>query len=57
MDISLTKAGREVYDKFRSARLSTMYETLSALAPEDRFEFMRMLRQIRAALEQRLAEA
>ena len=56
VDISLTKAGKEAYEKFRSARLSSMYETLAALAPEDRFEFMRMMRQIRAALEKRLAE-
>ena len=54
VDISLTDAGREAYEKYRSARMSTMYETLSALAPEDRLDFMRMMRQLHKAFEEKI---
>ena len=54
VDISLTDAGREAYEKYRAARMSTMYETLSALAPEDRFDFMRMMRQLHKAFEAKI---
>ena len=54
VDISLTDAGRQAHEKFRTVRLASMYATLQALAPEDRLEFMRMLRQIRAAFAEQL---
>lgn len=49
IDISLTGAGRVAYEKFRTARLSSMYEVLAVLGPDDRKHFMRTLRQIREA--------
>ena len=54
VDVSLTDAGREAYEKYRAARLNTMYETLSALAPKDRLDFMRMMRQLHKAFEEKL---
>ena len=54
VDISLTDTGREAYEKYRAARLNTMYETLSALAPKDRLDFMRMMRQLHKAFEEKL---
>ena len=54
VDISLTDAGRQAYEKFRTVRLTSMYTTLQALVPKDRLEFMRMLRQIRAAFAKQL---
>lgn len=55
IDISLTPTGEQAYQRYRSARLASMYDTLSALRPADRMEFMRMLRQIRTAFEKRLS--
>lgn len=54
VDISLTDAGREAYEKFRAVRLQTMYETLSVLAPDDRLHFMRMMRQLHKAFAEKL---
>ena len=57
VDISLTPEGVNALEAYRTARLSTMYNTLKALPPEDRFDFMRMLRQIRKGFEQQLGAA
>ena len=57
IDLSLTETGREAYNKYRNARLSSMYESLSAIPPEDRFQFMRIVRQIHSAFEKRLNTA
>ena len=54
IDVSLTKRGQEAYDRYRTARLSSMYEILSVLIPQDRLHFMRMLRVIRDAFAHRL---
>ena len=54
VDVTLTEAGKKAYDAYRTARQSTMYEVLRVLAPQDRFEFMRMMRQLRTTFEQRL---
>ena len=51
VDVYLTPAGRKAHAKFRQARLGSMFQALNALPPEDRFEFMRMLRHIRQAVE------
>ncbi|MGB2985995.1 MAG: MarR family transcriptional regulator [Phycisphaerae bacterium] len=56
IDVSLTPAGRAAYEKYRSIRLGSMYESLTVLDPDDRVHFMQMLRQIRTAFEQRLSE-
>ncbi|UCE58538.1 MAG: MarR family transcriptional regulator [Phycisphaerales bacterium] len=54
VDIFLTPAGKKAYEDYRTTRMSSMYGVLRALAPEDRFEFMRMLREIRTAFEKQL---
>jgi DNA-binding MarR family transcriptional regulator len=51
VDISLSKTGRDAHARFRTARLGSMYAVLEALPPDDRLEFMRMLRQIRTHVE------
>ncbi len=54
IDISLTKAGKEAYDQFRTNRLASMYKILTVLKPDDRMEFMRLMRQLVAAFETKL---
>jgi DNA-binding MarR family transcriptional regulator len=51
IDITLTDAGREAYERFRHARLESMHASLGALKTEDRLHFMRCLRRIRQAFE------
>lgn len=53
IDMSLTKSGTEACDTYRAVRLGSMHEILSSLSPDDRLHFMRILRQIRRAFEQR----
>ncbi len=55
IDLSLTEAGREAYEKFRSVRLASMHHVLKVLAPEDRLNFMRMMRQLRSSFEEKLS--
>ena len=55
IDVSLTPAGEKAHKEYRAARLRSMRESLSALPPEDRLHFMRMLRQIHHAFADRLA--
>ena len=54
IDISLTSAGSKALEHYRQTRLSSMYEVLAVLAPEDRLHFMRILRQIRDAFADRV---
>jgi hypothetical protein len=42
------------HDKYRSARLGTMYALLSVLSPSDREHFMRIMRLMRESLEQKV---
>ncbi len=55
VDVSLTQVGIKAHDTYRAARLNTMYEVLRVLAPQDRVEFMRMMRQLRTTFEEQLA--
>ncbi len=57
IDVRLTPAGKAAHEKYRHVRLNSMYESLSALEPDDRLHFMRMMRQLREAFEHRLAES
>lgn len=54
VDVSLTEPGRMAHDKYRSARLGTMYALLSVLSPSDREHFMRIMRLMRESLEQKV---
>lgn len=49
IDLAITKAGKEAYNKFRDNRLRSMYQVLNVIPPDDRLEFMRILRQLREA--------
>ena len=53
IDLTLTESGRDAYEKYRDARMQSMRETLTALDPDDRFAFMRMMRQLRDAFGKR----
>ncbi len=57
VDVVLTDAGKKAHATYRTARLTSMYEVLRVLAPQDRLEFMRMMRQLRTTFEQRLGLA
>ncbi|MGD2111076.1 MAG: MarR family transcriptional regulator [Phycisphaerae bacterium] len=57
IDVTLTPEGEAACEKYRQVRLATMYEVLTALEPEDRLHFMRTMRQLRKAFEQRLSGA
>ncbi len=57
VNLALTSVGTEAYNKFKSNRLGSMLAVLQALEPEDRISFMRNLRQIRMAFEERLNKA
>ncbi len=49
VDVSLTQSGKDAYQRFRSVRLGSMQHILTTLAPNDRLDFMRMMRQLRTA--------
>lgn len=55
IDISLTDAGEKAHSAFRNARMGSFYTVLEALDPDDRVEFMRMLRQIQEAFQREAA--
>lgn len=54
IDVTLTAAGKSAHQKYRTSRLGSMLESLSALDVADRTHFMRMLHQIRTVFEQRI---
>ncbi len=54
VDMSLTEEGLQAYKDYRTNRLASMYAVLEALDPDDRMDFMRMLRCIREAFSERL---
>lgn len=56
VDVNLTPSGRKAYETYRNARMSTMYQILRVLAPNDRLEFMRLMRLLRAAFEESAAK-
>jgi DNA-binding MarR family transcriptional regulator len=56
IDVTLTPDGEAAHEKYRQARLSTMYDVLRALEPEDRLQFMHTMRRLREAFAMRLAE-
>jgi len=57
VDISLTKAGEDAHHKFMAIRLGSMNEVLCVLEPDDRKNFMRIMRVLKTAFEERLQVA
>ena len=54
IDLTLTKEGKEAYDRFRTNRLISMQAILKVLDSDDREHFMRVLRQIRTAFQDKI---
>lgn len=54
IDVSLTPDGTKAFQTYRAARLGSMQEILTVLGPDDRMNFMRILREIRNAFASRL---
>ena len=46
VDVSLTEAGERAHEAYRESRLSSMLQILSGLEPDDRIQFIRILRII-----------
>ncbi|MFH0983742.1 MAG: MarR family transcriptional regulator [Planctomycetota bacterium] len=55
INVALTPAGQRAYEAYRQARLGFTLEILRELTPEDREEFMRLLRLMRESIAKRLA--
>ncbi|MCG3131957.1 MAG: hypothetical protein FLDDKLPJ_02767 [Phycisphaerae bacterium] len=51
VDVSLTDAGREVYNAYRRMRLSFLCDFLDNLTPDDRVVFMRIVRDFAARIK------
>jgi len=54
VDIQITDAGRAAYERYRTARRTTALEFLEQMGPEDRNNFMRMLRSFRESIDKRM---
>ncbi len=54
VDVSLTEIGRAAHRKFVDARLGSMHDILTVLSPDDRENFMRIMRSLKDAFEQKL---
>ena len=54
IDVAITPEGRSAYEKYRSTRLSSTLDTLSALSPKDLNDFMRVLRKIKQRISDNL---
>lgn len=55
IDVSISDPGNRAYAAYRDARLGSMHAILSSLNGEDRLSFMRILRQIRQAFEEKIS--
>lgn len=53
VDVSLTGSGREAHEKFVNARLGSMHDILTVLSHDDRENFMRIMRILKDAFEQK----
>ena len=54
VDVSLTDAGRDAYEKYRISRLGSMQDILVILPTDDRVHFMRIVRRIRESIAEYL---
>lgn len=57
VDVSLTDAGRQLYNKYREKRLRFTELILGDMSQGDRREFIRLMRMIRENLDERLKSA
>jgi len=46
VDVTLTEAGKKAHEAYRESRLNSMHHILSGLEPNDRIQFIRILRII-----------
>jgi len=54
IDVSITTRGRKAHDAYQTARMSFVTAILNDLTPEDRLEFMRIIRAMRHNIVQRM---
>jgi len=54
VDVTLTREGAESHEAYRGARLESVHGILRSLSPEDRLNFMRILRRIRGSMSESL---
>jgi len=54
VDVTLTAAGKSAHQDYRKARLGFATEVLANLPPEDRVQFMRILRSIHEEIVNRM---
>ncbi len=54
IDVRITPAGRRAYEAYRQARLGLTVDILREFTPEDREEFMRLLRHMRGSISKRM---
>jgi DNA-binding MarR family transcriptional regulator len=52
INVSLTSEGRRIFNDFRTARLAKTVDILKHLSENDRLDFVRICRQIRALYQQ-----
>ncbi|RJP33777.1 MAG: MarR family transcriptional regulator [Phycisphaerales bacterium] len=57
VDVTVTAAGKAAHRQFRKVRLGFTAQILANLPPEDRVQFMRILRRIREGIVAQLAAA
>lgn len=54
VDVSLTETGEKAHQAYRESRLGSMLHILAGLKPDDRIQFIRILRTIRKNIESHL---
>ncbi|NOT02088.1 MAG: MarR family transcriptional regulator [Phycisphaerales bacterium] len=57
IDVSITARGRKAHQSYQSTRLEFVSNILTDLSPDDRRQFMRVVRTIRTGIDGRLASA
>ena len=55
IDVTLTEAGKKAHEAFRGARLAATVDLVSHLTPSDRSEMMRIFRELKAVIHNRLS--
>lgn len=55
IDVELTEAGRDAHEQYRRVKLGSIERMLLDLTPEDRTEFMRIMRKIRDSMRKATA--
>lgn len=57
IDVVITARGRKAHQSYQATRLSFVSNILTDLSPDDRRQFMRVVRTIRTGIDKRMASA